>query len=558
MRIIRKIIIFAFIISLGLGLWYYFKNKYSKEAIKLEILGEREVSLLKETTFIVNYKNQGEFAIENAKLVFECPEGSLYCKIENRIETPQQEKKLRKEIFLGTIYPKEEGSFQIKARLLGKEGEGKIARATLYYKLKNLKANYENSTTFITQIKKVPLAFNLDVPSSVESGRDFDFSLNFFSNLEYPLFDIGIKFQYPKDFKVLETEPKSLEENYFEISTLNPGQGGRIKIKGILNGNVGEKQIFHAIFGVWREGKYIPLKKASAAIEIAKSSLYISQLINKNPEYIANLGEILHYEIYFRNVGEKPFENLTLVCKLKGEIFDLDTITVERGFHSPGSEIILWDWKKNSQLKFLPPGEEGKVEFWVKLKDKAPLEKENLKVSNEVIFSEQTRKEFWTKVNTKLSFSQEGKINDEIFNSLGPLPPLPGKESQFTIFWEIENFYNEISNLKIKAVLSPYAKLTGKIYPEDSVFSFDSETRELIWQIDNLKPKEKTQFVFQVSLLLPENLSENEKEPKKYPILISSVVVTGKDEWTGQSISFSFPPISTNLTTLPPEEIMVE
>jgi hypothetical protein len=80
-------------------------------------------------------------------------------------------------------------------------------------------------------------------------------------------------------------------------------------------------------------------------------------------------GDWLHYEIYFKNIGEEELTNLTLISKLEGEAFDFTTLKTNLGIFHPEDNSIIFDWRKVDQLVSLPPTKEGKVEFWIKLKD---------------------------------------------------------------------------------------------------------------------------------------------------------------------------------------------
>jgi len=69
----KKFIIFliTFAVVLGLlGFWYYQRNVYSKEVLKLEILGPNEAELGEEVEYIVKYKNNGNFKLEEPRLIF--------------------------------------------------------------------------------------------------------------------------------------------------------------------------------------------------------------------------------------------------------------------------------------------------------------------------------------------------------------------------------------------------------------------------------------------------------------------------------------------------------
>ena len=169
----RKFIIFLILLATLAGIvgfYYWQKNLYSKEVLKLEILGVEKTVLAQEVDYIVKYKNNGNVRLEEPELIFECPPNSLECLLVEKEETPEEKKSLRKNLPLQTIYPGEEQTVRIRTRLLGKEGEAKIAKATLNYQPKNLKARYEVTTTFTTVIESVPLNFEFDLPSKAEVG----------------------------------------------------------------------------------------------------------------------------------------------------------------------------------------------------------------------------------------------------------------------------------------------------------------------------------------------------------------------------------------------------
>jgi hypothetical protein len=534
------IIILALLVGVA-GFYYYQRNTFSKEILKLEILGPAETDLLEEIEYIVKYKNNGNVRLEEPRLIFEYPEHSL-------IEEGKPERQEIGPDELGeAIYPGEEKTFSFKARLLGKEGESKVAKAFLSYRPKNLKAYYTSETTFTTLIKKVPLTFEFDLPSKTESGKDLRFNLNYFSNVDYPLSNLMIKIEYPPDFEFVESTPKSLEKTEWEIGLLNRAEGGRIEILGKLRGEVGEQKIFKAKLGSWQEGEFILLKETNRATEIIKPSLYIFQEINGSPEYVASPGEQLHYEIFFKNIGDNPLTNLFLVARLEGKAFDFQSIKSDLGNFEPGDNSIIFDWRKNSKLQFLDSQEEGKVEFWIELKkeweltpqDKNPVIKNNIYLS-------QARKEFVNKVNSKLVVSQKGFFNDEVFGNSGPLPPKVGQTTTYTILWEVKNYYNDVKNVKVKATLPKEVQLTGKIFPEDAKFMFDSSSREIIWDIGDIEAGKgvlnpAAYVAFQIAFF------PTTSQIGKTPEIISQAKIIGEDSWTQTTLEATSPAINTNL-----------
>ncbi len=543
----KKFTIFIIVSALLVGiygLYYYQKNVYSKDVLKLEILGQEETELLQEIKYTVKYKNNGNVRLEEPELVFEYPDNAL----------PADGTSLRvvkKSEELGeVIYPGQEKTFTFTARLMGQEGEIKEARASLSYQPKNLKARYVSETSFTTIIKKIPLNFDFDLSPKIESGKELKFRLNYFSNVDYPLAGLRVIIDYPSEFEFIDSTPKSLEKTEWDIGLLNKAEGGRIEISGKLAGEVGADKIFRAKIGIWQDGEFILLKEVSRGITVIKPALYITQQINNNPKFTASPGDLLHYEVFFRNIGEEFLNDMFLLVTLDGAALDFETVRAPEGDFTPGDNSIIWDWRRVKNLQLLPPQSEGKVEFWVELKDEweiKNLEDKNPEIKT-IIFLSQAKEEFVNKVNSKLAISQKGYFNDEIFGNSGPLPPKAGEATTYTITWQAKNYYNEVKDAKVKAILPKNVSLTGKIFPQEQSdkITFDSQSREMVWNVGDLAVGQciltsAPNISFQIAFL-PE-----ESQKGQIPEIIGQAEIIGQDEWTGETLRVSSPSINASL-----------
>jgi hypothetical protein len=537
------IIVSALVVGIY-GLYYYQKNVYSKDVLKLEILGQEETELLQEIKYTVKYKNNGNVRLEEPELVFDYPDNAL----------PTDGTSLRvvkKSEELGeVIYPGQEKTFTFTARLMGQEGEVKEARASLSYQPKNLKARYVSETSFTTVIKKIPLNFDFDLSSKIESGKELKFRLNYFSNVDYPLAELSVIIDYPSGFEFIDSVPKSLEKTEWDIGLLNKAEGGRIEISGKLAGEVGADKVFRARIGTWQDGEFILLKEVSRGITVIKPALYITQQINNNPKFAASPGDLLHYEVFFRNIGEEFLNDMFLLITLNGSAFDFETVRAPEGDFTPGDNSIIWDWRRVRDLQLLSPQSEGKVEFWVELKDEweiKNLEDKNPEIKT-IIFLSQAKEEFINKVNSKLAISQKGYFNDEIFGNSGPLPPKAGEATTYTVTWQVKNYYNQVKDVKVKAVLPKNVSLTGRIFPQEQTdkITFDSQSREIVWNVGDLSVGQgiltpAPNISFQIAFL-PE-----ESQKGQIPEIIGQAEIIGQDEWTGETLRVSSPSINAAL-----------
>jgi hypothetical protein len=541
----RTIFIVLLATAIGLaGFYYYQKNIYSKATLRLEILGPSEADLLQEIEYVVKFKNNGDASLEQPELIFEYPEYAI----------PSDDKTLlikkSSEELGGVIYPGEEKSFHFKARLLGKEGDAKEARASLSYQPKNIKARYKSETTLTTVIKKVPLTFDFDLPTKADAGRDLRFRLNYFSNVDYPIPNLKVTVNYPSNFEFIESSPKALENTEWDIGLLNKASGGRIEIAGRLKGEIGEEKIFQAKIGSWQNGEFVLLKEINKGVTINNPSVYVSQQINGSPKYVASPGDMLHYQIFFKNVGYEQLTNLFLIAKLEGEAFDFSTIQSPMGEFRQGDNSIIFNWDKNPDLQFLSPDQQGEVDFWIKLKNEWPISDASGKnpLIKNTLYLSQSKEEFVNKVNSRLVISQKGYFNDEIFGNTGSLPPKAGGEpTTYTIVWQVKNYYNDVNNVKVKAVLPSYCALTGLIFPEEqsSKFTFDSQSREIVWSVGDLKASQGVFGTSAPNISFQVKFTPTGSQIGQMPEIIREAKMTGEDQWTGETIEGTFPGITT-------------
>ncbi len=536
MKKIFYLFIILFIATASVGFLYWQKNDYSKEILKFEILSNEEARAGDLVEYTVKLKNNGKFRLENPELTFQFPDQSI---AENSEEARSRQK-------IADIYPGEERTYSFKARLFGEKGQVLTAKAWLDYKPKGLKAVYESKTSFATRIKSVPISFEFDLPPKIERGSGLDFSLNYFSSLDYPLANLMVKVNYPGGFSFQSATPSSIDNKQWILPTLTQASGGRIEIKGMINGKEGEGKTFSAELGMIKGDQFWPLKKTSQTIVISEPSIYLSVLVNGSENYFASAGEVLHYEIFFKNIGNKLIQKKFLIAKLDGALFDLDSIRSEKGEFGKGDNTIIWDWKNTPSLRFLSAGQEGEVEFWVKVKDNPPnnfIANPRLGLTASISGIE---KKYWLKVNSKVDFSQEVFRQEEFFGNSGPIPPVVGESSQYVIVWRVGKNWNNLKEAKIKMILPKNVSPSGLIFPEDAKFTYDPESREVIWKIGDMpakagEDKSEKVFAFQVNFI-PDESQKGSVQP-----IANEAEFSAEDEWTNQIIEESAPGQKTDL-----------
>jgi hypothetical protein len=504
------------------------------------MLGPKEAKLGQEVEYVVKFRNNGEFRLENPTLVFQAPDFSIK---DDKIYTQEV---IDTDKLGGAIYPGEERSVSFKIRLIGKAGDTKVAKATLTYQPKNLSARYESNTTNTTVMGEVPIDMDMDLSSTVEASKNFHFRVNYLSNVDWLLTDLRVNIDYPSGYTFGQATPKSLDKNEWVIPILNRNQSGIIDVTGQLSGSIDEGKVFRARIGMWKDGQYMQLKEIAKGTKIVKPTVSIRQTINGEANYVAKPGDWLHYEIYFKNISDTELYNLRLFDSLEGSLYDLTSVRADTGSFQGGDNSIVFDWKQNNKLAYLGTMDEGKVEFWVKLRDDmSQMGQPGL--NNKVVIGP-AREDFATKVSSKLDLVQKGFYNDEIFGNSGPNPPRVGSRTTYTINWQIKNYYSDVKGVIAKVVLGAQTDfLSDKVFPEDqmSKLTYDSATRELTWNVGDMAAG-------QGALTNPPNVSfqvafnPSEAQANAKATIVGPVSVQASDSWTDSELNSNSAAVETS------------
>lgn len=537
-KFIKTLIIFTLVLAaVGYGFWR--KNIYSKEELKMEMIGPKEAQLGQEVEYVVKYKNNGEFRLENPSLMFVAPDFSIK---DDKIYTQEV---IEADKLGGAIYPGEERSISFKTRLVGKAGDAKIAKATLSYQPKNLSARYESATTYTTVMKDVPIDLDMDLSSTVEANKNFHFKINYYSNVDWLLTDLRLNIDYPAGYAFSQAAPKSLDKNEWSIPVLNKNQSGIIDVTGQLTGDVGEGKVFRARIGMWKDGQYLPLKEIERGTKIVKPTVSMRQTVNGESNYVAKPGEWLHYEVYYKNISDSELYNLVMVDKLEGGMFDFSTVRSDSGSVQTGDNSIVFDWKQSDKLAYLPTMEEGKAEFWIKLKD--DLSNLGQPGLNNKVMIGVAREDFTTKVSSKLELQQKVFYSDEIFGNSGQLPPQAGLPTTYTVTWQAKNYYADVKGVTVRAVLPPEVVFNSdKIFPAEQAgkLTYDNNTRELTWNIGDMTAGQGM-ISSPLNISYQVTLTPSDSQVGSKAGIIGQAMMTGEDGWTESTLESAAPAIDS-------------
>lgn len=551
----------ALFILLLLGFFKFRQLSFSQERVEVTLNGPQEVLSGKSLAYEIKYKNNNRSALKNAVLKISFPKNFI----------PEDNFGFRAEggnslaLNLGDIAGRKEGAVEFKGKIFSPKGALVYLKAEINYTPASLSGQFISQGQLSVAVQSSPVKLEINAPQNLADGDAIDYQINYQNDGEKEITGMKIKMEYPEGFVFSKAEPLNSEgNNFWHIGTLVPGQSGKIVVTGKLSGIRNYIRTAKVSIGVMDGEDFIIYDEESTATQISGSPLIIRQAVNGRDNLNVNLGELLRFEIKFKNEGEIGLRDVIVTEKLEGEALDYASLKLEKGgaFDSD-SKVITWKASDYADLKKFEPGQEGSVKFIIKVKDYLSIEEKSDKnfvisslakidsqdvptpiAANKIVSGNRMD----MKVNSKVNLETTGYYYDSVIENSGPIPPKVGQETTYAIHWKIFNAMNDLSDAKIEAVIPTGATVTEIKSPAEANlhYTFNERTNNLVWEIGNLEagtgilspPRE---VVFQVKIKPSPNQINSAIG------LVGETIFSARDLFTGEEIKFSGQKKTTSL-----------
>jgi len=604
----KKLLIVSFLILsviLALAYFMYFKGQWSFDDKKVKIGIEVPSRVLsgEEITLVVKYENNTGVNLRNLKINLFTPKEFVFI-------SSDRETQMEGAVLVwhsSNLSAGESDKIRLFGKIVGKRGTEYEFNSNISYTPDNFNSEFQSSDSeskAVLEITAIPFEMSIECPKFVINKNKAKCVISY-KNTSKQSFYTEIEAILSKGFKYISSDPEADESGTayslsWNIENLEPNTSGELIIEGDVIGNRNEEIEIEAILSASEKDKnVIPYLNNKTAIRIQDTPVILGQTINGLEEYFAYKGEELEYKIKFKNNSEMEIRGLVINSRIEG-CADLDSIDVVNGSYD--GEKITWSAFNIPKLAVFGIGEEEEVSFKVKVKDFIDIENSNDKnfaVRNTVSIKEFdfdaesekigktiTSNTAIVKLDASLFIRAKGYFNDDgrIKNS-GVIPPEVGKETKYTIHWNLSNLFNDVKNVRIVSIMpekanwaGSYIRSDGKIFSgnenngifipeqeneeelegsEDSDnsqeeeikeerFYYNPETKEIVWEMPKLSANTgiispAKEVVFQVSII-PE-----EEDIGEVMEIMSEVKATSQDEFTRNTIETFDSALTTEL-----------
>ncbi len=562
------LIIGAVLVLSIIGVLIYFfaagPNVVSSKNIEISTEGPTSIKGGEEGTWRIAITNKNRANLELADLIIEYPASSMPVSANISTSRPLYERRS-----VGNIGSGQTVIQSVQAYLFGAKDSDQIFKLTLEYRPEGSNAILATAQNYAVRLMQSPVEISFAAPKEANAGEPVVLEADIISNSESQIKNLNFKMDYPSGFKYQDSDPKpATGDNIWRLGTIEKNKTRTVKITGILEGQDLTELVFRASAGpLDNQGEIIPYGAAAQTIILKKPFLELSANVNtKAGQDISQRGETINIDVKWKNTLPVKIYNAIIEVKINGDAIDQRSIFISSGFYRSFDSTLVWSSSSLPDLANIEPSGEGTAGFKFNITDPLSdnvIRKGNPIVSIDVAMTGQKAAEEQAeagqvqnhfskeiKIATELQLSRRGLYYSGPFKNSGPLPPKVGKETTYTIIWSLTNSSSVVSNATASAFLPPYVKWLGVINPVGADVSYNQSTGEVLWKPGDIPAgtgilQPARELAFQISFL------PNASQIGSQPTLVSEVVLSGKDTFTGAFLRDVKPALTTYLDTDP-------
>lgn len=517
---IRKVLFFIFIfliLVLGTSIagFLIFNDQTSTESanVDLKIQTPFEVSSGSEIEYKVEIKNREKVALEKNDLLVQYPYGFEFIGASTE---PVNETK--NSFFLPDIPAGDSYLLKVRGRLVGEIGETKNIDVLYNYQPANFNSNFQIRKTAISLINDSIIKLEITSPEKIIGTQNFSLKISYQNNDNKVQENLKIELEIPDDLIIEPLEVNPAQGQWYWLkNNLAPGQSDEIQVNAHYDNNNSSNERIEVKAGFMENELYKVITYKRINLVQVNPEIDLALTINDQEELKSVAwGEELSYQINIKNNStDFSISNVKLKLLLPVNLFNKETLVddnsavwVEDGLIW-GEQSKIWD----DYLKEFKPDMEKAITVKIKIiaqpDNLAELAADDLSIKAEaqlvdiddaeVLF---TSKKIISIIGGQVLFSAKAfyYLNENIQVGSGPIPPAVGQTTNYKIYWTIDPGANNLENITVRAILPPAITWIDDYQPTAGVLDYDPNSRQVIWNLDELLIGDSAQAYFFVDL----------------------------------------------------------
>ncbi|HEY4493312.1 MAG TPA: hypothetical protein VJB98_01695 [Candidatus Paceibacterota bacterium] len=539
-------------------------NVVSADNLEITLKGPTSLKGGDELGLSVAVANNNATSLEFVDLIVTFPPGTR--------EADNLEKELvRYRKNLGTLNKGDVANESVKAVLFGEAGKEQEVKVTVEYRTTGSNAIFEKNKTYTVLISSSPLDLSLSLPDEVNAGNQVQLVIDVASRATSELSDILVNASYPSGFRFKDASPKPIfGNNVWRIGDMQGDIRRRITITGVLDGEDNEKKLFKVVAGRAKETSDnevgVPYGSTFATVVMRRSFVDLAASFSGQAasEIISAPSQTLRGSIaWTNNLGDKLI-NGTVSVRLSGNALDQSSVSVGSGSYRSLDNTITWKEQHDQSLALIEPGSSGQISFDISTLSSDKLGASGIRnpfIQADVTFEATRVTEDGSGDIVRTSVSRLIRLNSALdlgakavytvgpFANSGPMPPKVNVETTYTLVWSVLSASNDLNGVTVRGLLPSHTRFLGNVSPSGADLRFEATTGIVSWNVGRLEASPSSvsprEVAFQIALL-PSLPQADQTLP-----LMTNMNASGRDLFTGETISDSVPLIDTRISEDP-------
>lgn len=539
-----------FCVALLVAVFFFFTggNSISPQNIDLTVVMPSVIDGGKTSSVQIVITNRNQADLELADLIITYPNST-------RDPAHPGESLMHERQSIGTIAPGQTVQRTAQAVFYGQEGQQQKIAVQLQYNIEGSNAIFERDADVTFTVGSSPVSISVSSPSEAISDQQFAMDIAVQSNAPEAINDVAIQGQYPFGFTVANTSPTaSAGGTLWRLGTLAPGERKVIRLVGSLNGQDGDSRVFYFLAGsnVEETDTRIKVPFLSVPQTLVVHRAFITGQIavagQTGKTITVPAGSEVQGTVTWANNLPMSVSDVSLKLSFSGPVVDMDSISAQTGFYQSSDGSILWSKDKEGSLGEVAPGQTGTLPF--SFSTKAPGAGGTLYSNGSVTLNltiEGTRQgqtnvpeHISSAASTQVRLSSVASLASQAlhfsgpFSNTGPMPPIAGQTTTYTVLWTVSNSSNTIANAAVSATLPSYVNFITAA--PGSGITYDTKSRTVTWSLGDVKAgtgfgSAARSGAFQVSL------SPSTSQRGQSPALTGTATLTGQDRFTQAQVN---------------------
>ncbi len=501
------------------GLYQFvFKADPGKRVEFSAVVAPHEVISGDESTLSISYTNNSSKELADVTLTLQYPP---YFVLQD-VDDPSFEAQTNT-LTIGTLAPGANGLVKIKGVMFGDIGGEQTFSSTLGYKWGESKSGTREQSYSFSPVSSA-LVINTDLPDRLVSGQRLSGTINLENTGPVTFPEASIHAIFPDGYSLTSTSLSQRNDETWIVPSIEPGESLVIEYAGTLAIETDESANFQFepsfVFGNER---------------FAQDALH--ETVTTVPSPISLALEI-DGDISSNNIPV----NISWSDQTDLAIEDV-VISIEGATNAPEWHIDT-PVTADSRTATLIPSDSTTTNRTASFRPRAQFSMDGLEESI-VILGEPIQEKLPTRVTMGTFARYFTSAGDQL--GRGPLPPRVGDETIYWIFLNISNTQNHLAGTTVTATLPANVTWVDRqSVTYGSAVHFDQGTRQVTWNIDELKPTSQTNQRIAASFAVA--ITPTEAQQGLTPALISNIAFSAQDTWVEQRVSKSFGSVTTKIS----------